>query len=209
TNVQDQATLFYAEQTSPARRGQYFWQGAWRPIRQVHYTIGVRGGAAVPLTVDLTVHGPVLARAGQTTSVDWMGNIPSPDLATLLAVDKARDFAQFRAALAGWRAPAQTFVYADDRGNIGAISAGYYPIVRHGDPWLPLPGTGADDVAGVIPYRAVPQVYDPPGHVVVTANQRPVGASYPYYIGTSANFFDVPYRAGEIYASLRGRSGMA
>jgi len=61
----------------------------------------------------------------------------------------AHDFAQFHAALAAWRAPSQNFVYADDRGNIGAISAGYYPLVRHGDPWLPMPGTGADDVAAV------------------------------------------------------------
>ena len=82
-------------------------------------------------------------------------------------------------------------------------------MVRHGDPWLPMPGTGADDVAGVIPYAAVPQVYDPPGHVVATANQRPVGPSYPYYIGTSANFFDPGYRAGQIYASLRGQHGMS
>jgi penicillin amidase len=71
-----------------------------------------------------------------------------------------------------------------------------------------MPGTGADDVAGVIPYASVPQVYDPPAHVVATANQRPVGPSYPYYIGTSANFFDPGYRAGEIYASLRGKTGM-
>jgi penicillin G amidase len=209
TDVQNQATLFYTEQTSKSRPGEYFWRGAWRQMRQVHYTIPVRGGRAVPLTVDLTVHGPVMTRAGQTTSVDWMGSIPSPDLAVMLGISQAADFAQFHAALANWRAPSQNFVYADDRGNIGAISAGYYPVVGHGDPWLPLPGTGADDVAGVIPYRAVPQVYDPPGHVVVTANQRPVAASYPYYIGTSANFFDVPYRASEIYASLDGRSGMS
>jgi penicillin G amidase len=209
TDAQNQATLFYTEQTSPSRRGQYFWRGAWRPMRRVHYTIPVRGGGAVPLTVDLTVHGPVLTKAGLTTAVDWMGNIPSPDLAVLLAIDKAADFAQFRAALAAWRAPTQNFVYADDRGNIGAISAGYYPLVRHGDPWLPLPGTGADDVAGVIPYRAVPQVYDPPGHVVATANQRPVGPSYPYYLGTTADFFDPGYRAGQIYALLHGRSRMA
>ena len=208
TDVQNQATLFYTEQTRPSRPGEYFWHGAWRRMRQVHYTIPVRGGPAVRLTVDITVHGPVMTRAGQTTSVDWMGSAASPDLAVILAVSQATDFAQFRTALAGWRAPSQNFVYADDKGNIGAISAGYYPVVRHGAPWLPLPGTGADDVAGVIPYRAIPQVYDPPGHVVVTANQRPVAASYPYYIGTSANFFDVPYRAGQIYATLRGRSGM-
>ena len=71
-----------------------------------------------------------------------------------------------------------------------------------------MPGTGADDVIGVIPYPDVPQVYDPPGHVVATANQRPVGSSYPYYIGTSADFFDPGYRACAIYAYLRGHSAM-
>jgi penicillin amidase len=126
----------------------------------------------------------------------------------LLAINTAHDWAQFHAALADWRAPSQNFVYADDRGHIGAISAGYYPEVRHGQPWLPMPGTGADDVAGVIPYSAIPQAHDPPGHVLATANQRPVGPSYPYYIGTSANFFDPGYRASQIYASLTGRHGM-
>jgi penicillin amidase len=206
TDTQNQATLFYTERTSKAHPGQYFWRNAWRPMRQVHYSIPVHGSAPVPLTVDLTVHGPVMTRSGQTTSVDWMGNIPSPDIAVILAVTRAHDFAQFRSALAGWGAPSQNFVYADDHGNIGAISAGYYPLVRHGDPWLPLPGTGADDVAGMIPYASVPQVYDPPGHLVATANQRPVGPSYPYYIGTSADFFDPGYRASQIYRSLRGRS---
>src|SRR5690349_10614151 len=205
TDTQNQATLFYAERTSKSRPGQYFWRGAWRRMRQVHYTIPVRGGSAVHLTVNITVHGPVMTQAGQTTSVDWMGNIPSPDISVMIGVTHSRDFAQFRAALAAWRAPTQNFVYADDHGNIGAISAGYYPVVRHGDPWLPLPGTGADDVAGVIPYRAVPQVYDPPGHVIATANQRPVGPSYPYYIGTTDDFFDPGYRAGQIYAQLHGK----
>ncbi len=208
TDTQNQATLFYTERTSRSRPGEYFWDGAWRRMRQVHYTIAVRGAAAQRLTVGLTVHGPVMTRAGQTTSVDWMGNVPSPDLAVMLAVNQASDWAQFHAALADWRAPTQNFVYADDRGHIGAISAGYYPVVRHGQPWLPMPGTGADDVAGVIPYAAVPQAYDPPGHVLATANQRPVGPSYPYYIGTSADFFDPGYRASQIYTSLKGRHGM-
>jgi penicillin amidase len=68
-----------------------------------------------------------------------------------------------------------------------------------------MPGTGACDIKGVIPYAAIPQVYDPPSHVLATANQRPVTAAYPYYIGTSANFFDPGYRAATIYAALRSR----
>jgi penicillin G amidase len=202
TDTQNQATMFYAEKTRP---DQYYWNGAWRDMRVAHYTIPVRGAATVRLTVDITVHGPVMTQAGQTTSVDWMGNVPAPDLQAMLAVSHAASFAQFKAALAGWYAPTQNFVYADTGGNIGAISAGYYPQVPAGcQPWLPMTGTGACDIKGVIPYQAEPQVYDPPSHVVATANQRPVTAAYPYYIGTSADFFDPGYRAATIYAALRG-----
>jgi penicillin amidase len=201
TDVQNQSTLFYQEKTSPAHPGEYYWQGAWRPMQRVHYSIPVRGGVTKQLTVDLTVHGPVMTEDGQTTSVDWMGDIPSPDLAALLSVDTASNWANFTSALSGWRAPTQNFVFSDNRGNIGAISAGYYPVVRSGQPWLPLSGIGQSDVAGTIPYAAVPQVYDPPSHVVATANQRPVSAAYPYYIGTSQGF-DPGYRADDIYATL-------
>jgi penicillin amidase len=205
TDTQNQATLFYAEKTRP---GQYYWRGAWRPMRVVHYTIPVRGAATSQLTVDITMHGPIMTQAGQTTSVDWMGNVPSPDLAAMLAVDQAASFSQFKAALAGWYAPTQNFVYADTVGNIGAISAGYYPEVGTGcQPWLPMTGTGACDVTGIIPYPAEPQVYDPPSHVLATANQRPVTAAYPYYIGTTADFFDPGYRTATIYAALRNRAG--
>ena len=205
TDTQNQATLFYTEKTRP---GQYYWDGKWRPMQVVHYTIPVRGAATRHLTVDITVHGPIMTQAGQTTSVDWMGNVPSPDLQALLTVDQAASFTQFKAALASWYAPTQNFVYADSAGNIGAISAGYYPqVAAASQPWLPMPGTGACDIKGVIPYAAEPQAYDPPGHVLATANQRPVTAAYPWYIGTSANFFDPGYRAATIYAALRSRSG--
>jgi penicillin amidase len=208
TDVQNQSTLFYVEKTSASRPGQYFWRGQWRTMQRLRYTIPVRGQAARTLTVLQTVHGPIMTTAGQTVAVDWMGNVPSPDIAVLYGISTASDFAQFRAALANWRAPTQNFVYADDHGNIGAISAGYYPLVRHGSPWLPMPGTGAYDVVGVIPYAAVPQVYDPPGHVVATANQRPVSGKYPYYIGTTANAFDPSYRAATEYAYLDRHSAM-
>jgi penicillin G amidase len=208
TDVQNQATFFYTEHTGASHPGQYFWRGSWRRMTRARYTIPVRGHGPVRLTVDQTVHGPVMTRAGQTTAVDWLGSTPSPDVATLLAINSARDFRQFRAALANWRAPSQNFVYADDRGNIGAISAGDYPVIPGCQPWLPMPGTGSCDLAKVIGYRSLPQVYDPPGHVVATANQRPAGPSYPYYIGTSANFFDPGFRANRIYALLRGHTGL-
>ena len=204
TDAQNESTEFYTERT---RGDEYYWDGAWRPMTVVRYDIPVRGAPSVHLTVDITVHGPVMTQAGQTTSVDWMGNVPSADLEALFGISQATDFQQFKAALSGWYAPTQNFVFADDRGNIGAISAGYWPGVSpRCQPWLPMPGTGGCDVTGVIPYAAVPQAYDPPGHVLATANQRQVTAAYPYYIGTSADFFDPGYRAATIYQALDGGS---
>jgi len=209
TNTQNQATLFYVERTDRAHPGQYYWRGAWRRMRRVSYSIPVKGGNPVRLDVDLTVHGPVMtdARApGQTIAVDWMGALPSQDIETILGIIHASTFTQFRDALRAWHAPSQNFVYADDRGAIGLVSAGYYPIVKSGQPWLPLLGTGANDIVGTIPFDDIPQVYNPPGHIVFSANQREVGPSYPYYIGTTLDFFDPGYRADEIYATLHGQN---
>jgi len=201
TDTQNSATFYYAEKI---RGSRYYWDGAWRALTVVHYSIPVRGGATRQLTVDITAQGPIISQAGQTMAVDWMGNAPSDDLGALLAVNTAATFAQFKAALAGWHAPTQNFVYADTAGNIGVIAPGYYPQVPAGcKPWLPMPGTGACDITGVIPYRAVPQSYDPPSHLIATDNQRPVSGDYPYYVGTAFDFYDPGYRAAHAYSSLR------
>jgi penicillin amidase len=222
TDTQNQATLYYAEKV---RGDEYYWDGAWRRMTVEHYTIPVRGAASVHLAVDITVHGPIMTQLGQTMAVDWMGNVPSDDVSALLAINEATNFTQFKAALQQWRAPTQNFTYADSDpvpgsagqaagsggsssragtvGNIGVYAAGYYPQVASGcQPWLPMPGSGGCDITGIIPYNAIPQVYDPPSHVVATDNQRPVTAAYPYYVGTSDDFYDPGYRAGYAYESL-------
>ena len=210
TDVQNESTLFYVEKTDQAHPHQYYWNEAWQQMQRVTYKIPVKGRASVQQDVYLTVHGPVFP-AGQgfeneTISVDWMGALPSTDSEALMDVLKAKNYSQFHQALSMWDAPTLNFVYADDQGNIGMISPGYYPIVKAGAPWLPLSGTGESDIMGSIPYAAVPQVYNPPDHLVFTANQRPVGNAYPYFIGTTWGDFDNGYRANEIYSELTSKS---
>jgi penicillin amidase len=202
TDSQNQQTFFYDEADKPGDPGSYQWNGSWRQYTYVHYDIPVAGAPTEHLTVKISVHGPVISERGQTTSVWWAGNIPSQDLSVLLAINRAGDFKGFRDALRGWLSPTHNFVYADDQGNIGLISAGYFPQVHQGTPWLPMPGTGEYDVTGTIPYDDIPQVYDPPSGVIWSANQRQVTADYPWYIGTTSNFFDPGYRANEISRTL-------
>jgi penicillin amidase len=198
TDAQNQQTFFYNEKEDSAHPGQYFWQGGWHSYKTVSYDIPVLHGPTDHLTVKLSAHGPVITERGLTTTVWWSGNLPSQDLDVVLRIGQANDFNAFRDALRDWHAPTHNFVYADDKGNIGMISAGYYPLVAKGQPWLPMPGTGEYDVTGTVPYADIPQIYNPPGNVVWSANQRQVGADYPYYIGTASNFFDPGYRANEI-----------
>ena len=201
TDTQNSATFYYAEKV---RGAQYYTGGAWRPLTVVHYSIPVRGGATRQLTVNITAQGPIISQAGQLMAVDWMGNVPSDDIGSLLSMNTASTYPQFKAALAGWHAPTQNFVYADTSGNIGVIAPGYYPQVPAGcKPWLPMSGTGACDITGVIPYQAVPQAYDPPSHLIATGNQRPVSGDYPYYVGTALDFYDPGYRAAHAYSALK------
>ncbi len=209
TGAQNQSALFYAERTSAARPRQYFWRGQWRPMRAERYLIRVRGGPARHLTVYQTVHGPVLTTAGTTLAVDWTGNAGSPDVAVLAGIGAARELravpgradqlALARAHVRLRRQPAATSAplpRATSRSS------------RHGAPWLPMPGSGADDVAGVVPSVALPRSYDPPGHVIVTAGQRSVSAAYPYFLGTTSNELDLANAAGQAAAALGSKTRM-
>jgi penicillin amidase len=202
TDAQNQQTFYYEEKEDSSRPGEYFWNGAWQKYKSVNYDIPVLGGATDHLTVKLSVHGPVITERSQTTSVWWGGNIPSQDLDVLLSIDQADSYQAFREALRGWYSPTHNFIFADDLGNIGLISAGYYPQVARGEPWLPMPGTGEYDVTGTIPYDDIPQAFNPPDHILWSANQRQVTADYPYYIGTASDFFNPGYRANEIHRVL-------
>ena len=207
TDVQNQATFYYVEKTDKAHPHQYYWNGAWHQMQHLSYEIPVKGAAPVRQDIYLTAHGPIIPEEkelpGETISVDWIGALPTNEAGALIGVWQATNFTQFRDALRQWKVHSLNFVYADDQGNIGMISAGYYPIVKAGAPWLPLPGTGEADIVGSIPFEAVPQVYDPPDHMVFSANQRPVGNTYPYYLGTTWDHFANGYRANEIYAELK------
>jgi penicillin amidase len=209
TNVENQAAFFYAERTDRAHPGQYLWRGAWRPLRSRVERLKVKGEADQRVVVPVTVHGPVLTRRHQTVAVDWLGAEPSPDVRVLLRVGQAASGAEVREALRDWASPSQAFVYADDGGHIGVVAAGRYPTFAKGvDPSRVLPGTGEADPTGSIPFEAIPQAHDPPTHMVVTANQRPVGPGYPWYIGTTLVFFGSSHRAAGITRALQGRTGL-
>jgi penicillin amidase len=111
-------------------------------------------------------------------------------------LDRARDWTSFNAALEQFTAPQQNVVYADVDGNIGFLAPAKVPIRAKGDGWFPVPGwTGEHDWTGFIPFDQLPRAFNPPAGRLVSANNKIVPDSYPYFI---ARDWDIPNRADRI-----------
>jgi penicillin amidase len=118
-------------------------------------------------------------------------------------LNEARNWSDFTQALGHFVAPPQNFVYADVDGHIGYYAPGRVPIRASGDGSIPAEGwSGAMEWTGWIPFGELPHAFDPPSHFIVTANNRPVPAGYPHFLGLE---YHEPFRAQRITDLLRGK----
>jgi penicillin amidase len=199
------------EQINPDHPGQYLYQGAWRDGDVVQEEIAVRGRQQ-PVRVDvlITHHGPVISPVlegeQRALALRWTALQPGVMASSLLALNMATTWQEFATALRAWDAPPLNFVYADVEGNIGYYTPGVVPIRLAGDGALPVPGwTGDYEWIGTVPFDDLPHAFNPPSHQIVTANNRLVGADYPYNLG---NEWLPGYRAQRIADMLEGRSNL-
>ncbi|MEP6789178.1 MAG: penicillin acylase family protein, partial [Acidobacteriota bacterium] len=128
-------------------------------------------------------HGPIITEdGGKRYALRWTALDPkNNEFGSFMAANRAKDWEGFKAALKEYGGATQNFVYADVRGNIGWYAAGRVPIRRTGDGSLPYDGSTTDgDWTGYIPFDELPNLYNPPDGLIVTANQRIVGTSYKY-----------------------------
>ncbi len=205
TNTGPDVQDLFVESPDPANPANYLYKGESVPFETRTETIAVAGADPVTLTVRETVHGPVLsdvvpelADTGRLYAFRWTA-LAEPDglMGAFLKVNVASSFDEFRAAFADYVAPAQNFVYADVDGNIGLQVPGRIPVRPVGDDGRrPVDGSSGDhDWTGYVPYAELPALYNPPDGVIVTANNNPVDADYPYHLG---NEWDPGWRATRI-----------
>ncbi|MBI3976310.1 MAG: penicillin acylase family protein [Armatimonadetes bacterium] len=206
TNVNPDVQDLYVERFHPRDPDRYFYQGQWVRATVVREEIRIKGRPEPEVVVvRVTRHGPVLNPAvrglGAFMALRWTAHDPDRILQAVLALDRAANWAEFREALREWSVPSQNFVFADRTGNIGFIAPGRIPIRPPGvDGRLPVPGwTGTFEWQGYIPHEELPTLFNPPGGVIVTANNRVAPPSYPYHLGED---FDVGFRALRITSRL-------
>jgi penicillin amidase len=192
-------------------RGEYLTPEGWQKPAVRHETIRVRDGRDTTFDVLVTRHGPVMTPALRLSpaykderrqlALRWTLYDPGGFSFPFFDVNMARNWEEFRAALARMGSPGQNVVYADVEGHIGYQATGLVPIRAAGDGLAPESGAdAAHDWKGYIPFDELPRLYDPPSGIVATANQRVTVADYPYVIATD---WGSPYRAERIHRVLR------
>jgi penicillin amidase len=196
TNAVSDVEDLYIEKFHPERPHLYEYQGQWEEAQVVREEIKVRGlRQPVIEEVLITRHGPIITKFSSTTdntpsngsemplALRWTGLAQNNILSAVHRLNQATNWDEFRAALRYWDVPPQNFVYADIAGNIGYIMAGAIPIRSQEQALVPSPGwTGTHEWTGYIPFDELPQIFNPEQHFIVTANNRVVDDTYPYYI---------------------------
>jgi penicillin amidase len=191
----------YIESFSRTNPRQYVVNGNYVDTEVRTERIKVKGRPDEVFDVLVTRHGPIVQRGGgRAYALKWTALEPGGLSGAYSMVGAARNWEEFRDALRQVPGPAQNAVYADVDGNIGFIVAARIPMRKKGNGAVPVPGDTDDyEWTGYIPFDELPQVLNPPGGVIATANARVVGPGYPHYL---TDRWASPYRAARIYALL-------
>ena len=150
-------------------------------------SIGVRWWFDSDVTVRETRWGPIVTDAPLLADMDlpplalkWTGHSASDEIGAMLAVSRARSFAEFRAAFDSFAVPGQNMLYADRDGNIGQVMAAWLPS-REGPPADIALDTALHDASwGAMRTAAdLPYSYNPDSGYLASANNRPSATPMP------------------------------
>lgn len=208
TNLNPDVQDLYREKFDPQNPTRYLTPTGWREAEVRQEQIKVRKGFGNTETetksfaVTVTRHGPiVLEQEGARYALRWPAlDSDSVEFEGFYLINRARNWKDFTAALSHYAGPTQNFIYAGVDGHIGYYGAGRIPVRKTGDGSVPYDGsTDAGEWTGFIPFAQLPHSYDPPGGIIVTANQRVVGSSYGHFL---THNWAQPYRARRIFDLL-------
>lgn len=224
TNLGPDVQDLYIEKLNLGTANQYEVNGEWVDMSIRAETIEVAGADPVIITVRETRHGPIvsdtyepLEKFGAEAGIDlpepyaialrWTDlDLNSGLVNTVLALDAAQNWDQFRAAAADFAVPAQNFIYADVEGNIGYQTPGNIPIRADGAGVVPVPGwDDRYEWLGFIEFEDLPSTFNPTEGYIATANNAVVGEEYPHLITWDWNY---GYRARRIVDLLTSNPGL-
>lgn len=136
-DLRDTLDYFLLER-HPADKRLYRCDGRWRELEYREKRIACRGRRPLLLRLAVSRFGPVIEAGGGLLAVRSLVPSRSHALEALFLMNVARNPKELAAALRKFTAPALGVVFADRKGNIGALRSGLQPLRGKGDGLLPL-----------------------------------------------------------------------
>jgi len=158
------------------------------PLERRTITLKVRNASGGmerrELVLEQSIHGPLVAREGDRGLAARIAGLDRPNLLRqLLAMWRARDLSEFKAAVAQQQIPITNIVYANASGDVFYLFNGLSPVRARGDRAFWSGVVDGSDPALVwtdyLPFEALPQSTNPPGGFVQNANDGPTSSSWP------------------------------
>lgn len=188
----------------------YKLDGKWLSLQSQRVWLPVRFGPIVlpvPKTVWRSAHGPAIVNARGAFAIRYAGIDSIASLEQYYRITKARDFAEWQAAMALQGVPATNFIYADKAGNIADYYNAAIPDRKPGPDWRTvLPGNDSSLIwKGPIPWTSYPHLVNPASGFLFNSNNTPLVAAGP---GSELNPAKIPAIWG-VETDLTNRSRRA
>jgi penicillin amidase/acyl-homoserine-lactone acylase len=210
-NLPDLADVYRLE-IDPDDEYRYRLDGEWRELEVGEAEISLKLLGRLRWTERRetlrSLHGPVLRRPHGTYAIRYAGMGELRQLEQLYRQNRARDFAEWLAALRLRALPSNNFVYADRTGNIAYVYNALLPKRAPGVDWRGIvPGDRSEWIwRELLPFDALPTVINPRAGFVANANHTPYAATND---PENPRPEDFPPEAGiETYFTNRGRRAL-
>lgn len=189
TNVGSDFTDFFYYQW--VDRDTYLYKGSQVDVESIEYEVLVwnpmsRSYTVETVTVEYTVHGPIIEWNGGRYAVSYTGIGPTFETVFLWKLNKASNVREALASQQYFYGPPQNMVVADVEGNIAYSPIGAYPVRSPSEPietsygplentgFLPYNGSkGEGEWLGYMDYSQLPILFNPETGYVATANSKP------------------------------------
>jgi len=208
TNATTDTSDIFVERIDPADAARYLTPIGSRPFETRTETIEVRFASDRKLEVRRSRHGPILsdqsgdAPTGAALALAHTGLLEREGSAeTLFRVNRARSWADIRAAMKHTNGPQQNAIYAGPDG-IALATVGKMPVRRRANGYMPADGSKTDgDWVALAGAEAMPQSFRPARGWAANANNKLAGDDFPIKLGREWGY---PGRIARIEAVLAG-----
>jgi acyl-homoserine-lactone acylase len=168
---------------NPANADEYQLDGKWKSFEKGDAAIRVKIFGPLIWTVHRpllwSVQGPVLKTDHGVYAVRYAGMGEARQPLQYYRLNKAVNRDEWLAAMRLQALPSINYIYADEKGNIGYVYNGQFPVRAEGRDWTQIqPGDRSDLIwHGYLPFERVPQIWNPKSGYVFNSNNTPFQAT--------------------------------